>query len=80
MVNLRFYRFHFCTSFCYVFAEIVYFVDIIAINFPTLLEFALFMFYPDNVFLFSSHGFIERGVLPSRLASSSSWIYVGVLL
>ena len=72
VVNLRFHSFHLWGCLCHVIMEIVDFIVIIASSFPTLSAFSasesglllgeLFLFAPENVFFFLSHGFFERRI------------------
>ncbi|KAF3602128.1 hypothetical protein F2Q69_00034908 [Brassica cretica] len=47
---------------------------------PGLLLGQLLLFYPIEFFLFLGHGFFEGRVLPSGLASRSSWVDVSTVV
>ena len=47
---------------------------------PGLLFGQLLLFYPIEVFFFLGHGFFEGRVLPSGLASRSSWVDVSTVV
>ncbi|KAF2567140.1 hypothetical protein F2Q68_00026363 [Brassica cretica] len=47
---------------------------------PGLLLGQLLLFYPIEVFFFLGHGFFEGRVLPSGLASRSSWVDVSTVV
>lgn len=47
---------------------------------PCLILCQFILLDPEDIFLLFGHGFFERRILPSGLASRPSWMYVSVFL